>query len=347
MKSALLKEVEKIEIQDIPAPEIGEDDVLIKIRTAGVCGSDLHAFIGQHMFRRPPVILGHEAAGEISRVGRNVTRVKEGDHVVVNPTISCGKCKYCLEGKENLCNSRAAPGVNGWIGTFSEYFPAPADKVYAIPKTLPYNRAALTEPLANSVHVMSMIRRRERKAAAVIGCGTIGLLCVLLAKQMGYETIIGSDPVAFNRDTAEKLGATCTVDPLGQDIEAVIKDATGGIGVDACVVAASAPGILDQASDITKKDGEIILVAMMTKPLELHSTNILTRQQTICGSMLYCTEDFEKALGIVSNNTDLDLLLTHSMPLDEVQQAMILMKERYENVIKVSLTMNDSQGGDK
>lgn len=337
MRAAYLSEVEKMEIRENPIPEIAENEVLVRPKASGICGSDLHAYLGKHLFRKPPVILGHEMAGEVCRVGPGVTTLKVGDRVTVDPSISCGHCVYCRAGNENLCEDRRAPGKDGWIGTFADYFPIRADKAYRFSDKISYDKAALTEPLANCVHILSLVRDRERKAIAVIGCGTIGLLTILLAKRQGYQTIIGSDPLAFNRAVAEKVGATHTVDPLKEDIVSYIRDLTGGMGVDVSVVAAGAPGILDQASDITKKGGEIMLVAMMTEQSTLSSVKLLSRQQELRGSMLYNPVDFENALAVIEGGADLSALLTHTMKLEDVDQAMRMLKERKEDLIKITL----------
>ena len=229
MRAAFLEEVEKMGMRDIPVPEIGPDDVLVQMKAAGVCGSDLHAYIGKHIFRFPPVMLGHEGAGVIAKVGENVTGFQIGDRVTVDPTIPCGKCRCCREGNTNLCPDRVAPGTKAWwggMGTWGDYFPIRADHVYHINDDVSFAKAALCEPMANSMHIISQIRGKDKNSICVIGCGTIGLFAVLLAKHAGYKTVIGSDPMAFIREQAEKVGADLTVDPMHQDIEKIILDAT-------------------------------------------------------------------------------------------------------------------------
>ena len=343
MRAAFLEEVEKMGMRDIPVPEIGPDDVLVRIKAAGVCGSDLHAYIGKHIFRFPPVMLGHEGAGVIAKIGENVTGFQIGDRVTVDPTIPCGKCRCCREGNTNLCPDRVAPGTKAWwggMGTWGDYFPIRADHVYHIGDDVSFAKAALCEPMANSMHIISQIQGKEKNSICVIGCGTIGLFAVLLAKHAGYKTVIGSDPVAFNRETAEKVGADLTVDPIHQDIEKIILDATNGEGVDVTIVAAGAPGILDQAIHLTKRTGEIMLIAMMSEPIAFDSWALLSRQQSLRGSMLYNTPDFEACLKLINEGIDLSPFMTHSMPVEEAGRALELLKNRNENVVKITLTLD-------
>ena len=343
MRAAFLEDYGRMGIWDIPVPEIGPDDVLIQIKAAGVCGSDLHAYIGQHMFRFPPVMLGHEGAGIIAKIGENVTGFHVGDRVTVDPTIPCGKCRCCLEGNTNLCPDRVAPGTKSWwggMGTWGEYFPIRADHVYHIKDDVSFAKAALAEPMANSMHILSQVKGEKRDSICVIGCGTIGLFAVLLAKQQGYKTIIGSDPVAFNREVAEKVGASMTVDPIHQDIQSVIQDVTDGEGTDVTIIAAGAPGIFDQAVDITKRTGEIMLIAMIREQVSFHSWKLLSKQLTLRGCMLYNTPDFEACLELINNGIDLSPFMTHTMPLEDAGKALELLKNRNENVVKVTLSVD-------
>lgn len=343
MRAAFLEEYGKMAIRQVSIPEIGPNDILIKIEAAGVCGSDLHAYLGKHQFRFPPVMLGHEGAGTVAKIGERVKAFSVGDRVTFDPTLACGECPQCREGNTNLCPSRRAPGMSSWYdanGTWAEYFPIEADHVYKIKDEVSFARAALTEPMANSMHILSLVQGEKKDSICVIGCGTIGLFAIFIAKLQGYKTIIGSDPVAFNRKTAEALGATLTVDPSKQDLAAIAKEATGSEGVDVCVLAAGYHGMLNQASDVTRRNGEIMLIAMLTEALEIDSFRYLSRQQTLHGCQLYNTPDFEKSLEIVEDTSiDLSPFMTHTMPLEDAGKALELLKTKYEDVIKITLTM--------
>jgi len=132
MKAAVLTEIHKVEIKDVEKPEIKDNEVLIKVKSTGICGSDLHAYRGHHPFRKPPVILGHEVSGVVEEIGDVVNNIKNGDRVTVEPQLGCGECEYCLTGKYNLCIDRRAPGIGNWHGSFAEYFVAPEGTVYKL-----------------------------------------------------------------------------------------------------------------------------------------------------------------------------------------------------------------------
>lgn len=337
MKAAFVTGLKKAEILEVEKPAIGKGEVLIQVKTMGICGSDLHLYLGLHAFRKPPVILGHELAGVVCEVGEGVTRVKVGDRVTVNPSVACGTCHACKRGLGNICNTRKAPGTPSWIGSFVEYFPAPEETVYKIDDSVDFARAALTEPLSVATHILSRVSVAEPKTMAIIGCGTIGLMTLYLAKKRGIERVICSDPAAFNREQALAFGADVAVDPLAEDpVEAAMK-LTDGEGVDLCIVAAGAPTILNQASQMTRKGGEIGLVAMITKPLSFDSYSVVFREQRIFGSQIYQTQDFEDAFAIVQQDPEMSRFVTQQLPVEEVQHAMELLSEKKENVIKIIL----------
>ena len=340
MKAAYVTGIKETEICEIDKPVPQKGEVLIKIEAVGICGSDLHLFLGAHAFRKPPVIMGHEMAGTVCELGEGVTKFQLGDRVTVNPSVSCGECSTCRRGLENICEQRKAPGTDAWIGCFVEYFPAPEATVYKIHDNVDFPRAALTEPLSVATHILKRTSIQRIKTMAVIGCGTIGLMSLYLAKKTGVEKIICSDPAIYNRNQALKFGADFAVNPLSEDPVSAAKQLTDGEGVDLCIVAAGAPTILDQASQMTKKGGEIGLVAMITKPVSFYSYSIVFREQRIFGSQIYQTSDFEDALEVVQTDDMLSSFITQHMPVEDVQKAMEMLAEKKENVIKIILEWN-------
>jgi L-iditol 2-dehydrogenase len=337
MKAAFVTGLRETQIRDIPIPEIKKDEVLIKVKTVGVCGSDLHVFQGTHAFRKPPVILGHEIAGEVFQIGEEVKKFKVGDRVTINPSVMCYSCNQCKNGLINLCENRRVPGTESWIGTFVEYFPAPESVVYPIKSGISYPVATLTEPLAVAMHILRQIKSAGKQSMAIIGCGTIGILTLFLARQQGYREILCCDPAPYNREMAMKLGAKCAINPIQDDPVQAAYTLTGGQGVDVCIIAAGSPDIVTQASAMTKKGGEIVLVSMITNPIPVNTYSLVFREQTLRGSMLYTPDDFEKALEIINSGISMDVFITHQFPLENVQEAMRVLSEKKENVIKIIL----------
>ena len=336
MKAAFVSDLKKVEIREIAKPTIKEDQVLIKTHTAGVCGSDLHLFLGSHPFRKAPAILGHEITGEIVEIGAAVKNLKIGDRVTVEPQLGCGKCHFCYEGKENLCLQKQVPGTPNWVGTFVEYFPAPATKCYKLADNVSYEVGTLIEPLAVAVHALHRI---DTKAAGrdllILGSGTVGLLALAVAKVQGYSNIICTDTAPYNREMALKFGAHYAFDPLKEDVVAKVKELTNGKGVDATLVCAGAPNIIDQASLCTKKCGLVGLVAMITKNIPVYTYGFVFNEQKLIGSMTYAPKYFAEAVELVNNGLDLKDYVTQIFPLDNAQEALSCLAEKKENVIKV------------
>ena len=336
MKAAFVTDLKKVEVKDIPVPEINEDHVLIKTHTAGVCGSDLHLFLGTHPFRKAPAILGHEITGEIVKVGANVTNVKIGDRVTVEPQLGCGKCGFCADGNENLCLSKSVPGTPNWIGTFSEFFPAPACKIHKLADNVTYEVGTLVEPLAVAVHALHRIDQGTRgRTLCILGSGTVGLLALAVAKTYGYSKIICTDTSEYNRQMALKFGADHVYDPISCDVPAEVKQLTDGKGVDACLVCAGAPNIIDQASACTRKQGVVGLVAMITSNIPVYTYSFVFNEQKLIGCMTYAPKYFAEATALVNNGLDLTEYVTQSFPLSQAQEALSCLAEKKENVIKV------------
>lgn len=335
MRVAVVTEPYKVEIEDRPMPEVGEKDVLIKVVRAGICGSDIHLYKGTHAFRNPPAVLGHEVSGEICQVGGAVTKYKVGDRVTVEPQIPCKECEFCKSGHVNLCKKKVVPGTAAWCGTFAEYFVAPEDVVYKLEDTVSYDVGALVEPLAVAVQAMNLCDASQKDAIAILGSGTIGLLVLAVAVKRGYKQIFCTDTAPFNREMALKLGATAVYDPINENVEELIKEATGQKGVDVCVVAAGAPNIIDQASSVTKKLGEVVLVAMITKEIPVYTYSFVFNEQKLIGSMTYTTEAFKEACDMVNDGINVAPIITHCLPLEESGKGLQILDEKSENAGKI------------
>ena len=339
MKAAMVTATEKIEIREVGEPVIKDDEVLIKVKAAGVCGSDLHLFQGTHAFRKPPAILGHEVAGDIVMVGKAVTRFKPGDRVTVEPQVGCGNCEFCRQGLPNICPGKVVPGTPAWTGTFVEYFNAPEKTLYALADTVSYEEGTLIEPLAVAVHLVERASVKSRDALVILGAGTIGLLAQVVAREMGYKTIICTDTAAFNRETALRLGAAAALNPITDDVTGTVMKLTNGRGADLCLVAAGADGILDQASDCVRKRGEIGLVAMITKKIPFYCYGLVLKEQNLYGAMTYSGWDFRKAADMVNGGLDLGAFITQKLPLERSQEALEILSRKTENVIKAVVTL--------
>jgi L-iditol 2-dehydrogenase len=335
MKAALVTDVEKVSIEEIERPSIKDDEVLIKARTVGVCGSDLHLFRGTHAFRKPPAILGHEIAGDVVEIGRNVKHIKVGDRVTVEPQYGCGECDFCRQGLVNLCARKVVPGTTQWIGVFVQYFNASEKTVHKLNDAVSYKMGTMIEPLAVAVRALRRATVKEKDCLVILGSGTIGLLCLVMAKRLGYRKIVCTDTARFNLDIALRHGATLAINPLETNVADAVKKLTDGKGADLALVAAGASNILDQAAACVGKRGEIGIIAMITEKIPFYSYQIVFNEQTMYGAMTYTTDDFMEAVGMINGGLDLTDFVTQTVDLEHTQEGLDILSQKKENVVKV------------
>ncbi|MCE5268143.1 MAG: alcohol dehydrogenase catalytic domain-containing protein, partial [Planctomycetaceae bacterium] len=197
MKALVLAAPSRFEIQELPTPDIGPDDVLLKIAACGICGSDVHGMDGSGNRRQPPIVMGHEASGTIARLGSNVTGWAEGDRVTFDSIISCGTCWFCRRGESNLCDRRRVPGVAcdefRCQGAFAEYAAVPQRILYRVPESVSFRQAAMIEPLAIAMHALAVTRLSMGDTAVVVGAGVIGLLLTQALRAAGCGQVIAVD----------------------------------------------------------------------------------------------------------------------------------------------------------
>jgi len=337
MRAAFLSAPRKLEVKEVAAPSVGDDEVLIRVRVAGVCGSDLHTYRGVHPFRKPPVVLGHEICGTIVSMGRQVSGFSVGQRVTVEPQRTCGRCPLCLEGRYNICPSKVVPGVGGWVGSMAEFFVAPANRVYLLDESVDDAAGALVEPLAVGAHAVGRAGNVKGKHVAVIGSGTIGLCVLIAARQLGASRVTVSDVLPFKLDAATHLGADRAIDarkaPLPVQFEGE---------ADAVVVAADYPGAIDEAMQICKRGGTVVGVALFERPLKLDVNRAVTGERELRGSMIYRAEDYRTVLGWLREGTiELSHLVTHRMPLAEAPRALQMMDTTDGNPIKILLEVGN------
>ncbi len=335
MKAAFVTDIKKVDIRDIAYPVIAENEVLLKTKVVGICGSDLHLFRGTHPFRHAPAILGHEISGEVIGIGAKVTRFHVGDRVTVEPQVGCGQCEMCRQGYVSLCGGKKVPGTAKWIGTFCQYFPADERTLYKLEEHTSYEMGALAEPLAVAVHALNHAQTKAG-TLVILGGGTIGQLLLAVARHKGYDQIIVTDTAPFNREFALAHGASAALDPLKEDVPMRVKELNGGRGADFVIVAAGAPGILDQACSCLNKRGELCLVAMITEKYPFYSYAVVFNELKVYGSMCYEPKDFSEAVGMINGGLDLEDYATQVLNgLEEAQKGLDILSEKKENCVKV------------
>jgi len=335
MKAALLSESYRIDIVDVDKPKIRDTEVLIRVKSNGICGSDVHAYRGHHAFRKPPVILGHEVCGVVEELGKAVDAVEIGDRVAVEPQEGCGKCQHCLAGRQNICVSRAAPGIGDWKGSFAEYFAAPASKVYRLPEEMSFDTGALMEPLAVGVHAVRRAGVGLEDSVAILGVGTIGLMNLVAVREAGASGIYASDLLDFNLGKARDLGADVAINPGKDDLLEIMRKQEP-YGVDKVIITAAFPSAWEQAVRICRSGGTVCVVGMFGEPVSVDFLKLLLQEKSICLSWLYGREDFLTAIEI-ARSVDLEPVITHRLPLEEAARGLRMMDERKEDIVKIIL----------
>ena len=324
---------------DMPEPQLEKDtDVKVRIRCCGICGSEVHALHGKHPFRIPPIVSGHEVAGDVVEVGSAVKDFKVGDRVVVEPHYGCGECWYCKHGLYNVCVNKKVLGAMGWSGGLGEYIVTPECTLVHLSDTLSYEEGALIEPVANGMYAVRNTEITKDSTICIIGAGPIGIGDLLCAKLYEPRLIIIADISQFNLDKAKEMGAEHTVNSREKDLYQEVMALTDGLGVDMTFLAFGDEPTLNQAASITRRGGQLIQHALMLDgigfPYQVHQQHELDFK----AYNMYQRKDFELICqAIDQGRMDLSHFVTQRYPIEEFAQAMHMADKRPEPVLKVMM----------
>ncbi len=346
MKAMLLSEPSVLQITQVDTPQPAADELLVRVRACGICGSDVHGYDGSSGRRIPPLIMGHEAAGVVERVGENVQAYAAGDRVTFDSMISCGRCRFCRDGAMNLCDDRRVMGVScgdyRQHGAFAEYVVVPQHIVYRIPEDLSFEHAAMVEPVSVAVHAVARTPVELGGSAVVIGCGMIGLLCVQSLRAAGCGLIVAVDPDASRRERALASGADVALDPKAQDVASEVLARTEGRGADVAMEAVGATDPIQTAIASVRKGGAVTLVGNIAPQIDLPLQSVVTREIQLigtCGS----NGEYPQCLELMARKAiDVAPLITATVPLDEGPQWFDRLHRGEAGLMKVIL--NPSEG---
>jgi len=329
MKAALLYGVKDLRIQDTDMPEVGYGEILVKVKAATTCGTDLKIYQRGYVSGviKLPTVFGHEWAGDIVEAGEGVTWLKKGMRVRAGNSSPCLRCHMCQRGKYNLCEDMM------WLwGAYAQYIKVPARIValntQVIPDHLTYEEAAVTEPLACVLHGVEDARVKLGDTVAVIGAGPIGLLHLLVAKKMGADKIIVSDTIDERLQLARELGAEETVNAKREDTVKKTKQLTDGYGADVVIEAIGTPATWEQALKMVRKGGIALMFGGCPPDTEIRvSTEQLHYgETTILGAFHTTPAHFKKALNLIASGTvNVKPLITRKMKLDEIEEAFQIL----------------------
>jgi L-iditol 2-dehydrogenase len=321
MKALVLKEYGLFRYEDVPLPEYGKDEVLIKVVACSICGSDVHGMDGSTGRRIPPIIMGHEAAGVIDQVGENVYSYQVGDRVTFDSTIYCGECYFCRRGEMNLCDNRKVLGVScvhyRQQGAFAEYVAVPQHILYRMPDQITFEQAAMVEPLSVAFHAITNSRVSINKTAVVVGTGMIGLLVVQMLKAAGCGKIIAVDVKQEKLDLATKLGASYCLNSQAEDVVGEIMKITENRGADLAFEVVGIGATLQTAIASVKKGGSVTLVGNLRASVEFPLQAVVTRQISLFGSCASVGEYPDCLDLIASGKVNVDAFISAVVPLSE------------------------------
>lgn len=288
MKSAVFYGKEDLRVEEREMPEIKADEVLVRVHACGICGTDAHIFCGDEGAAPTPAgtVLGHEFAGEAVKVGSAVKGISVGDKVCVDPNKLCGGCEFCRKGIGHFCTDMIGIGTTV-DGGFSEYCAAPASQVYKVSDSLSYEAAAMTEPVSCCLHGIELCNIKCGDTVAVIGCGMIGLLMLQLARLSGAGTLIAIEPIAEKREQAVALGADMAIDPMSNDVKALLSEA-GIEQIDTVIECVGRTSTIEQAIAIAGKYSTVMMFGLTApaaeitvKPFEIFKKEITLKSSFI------------------------------------------------------------------
>ncbi len=339
MRALLLKEYMHLEMTEVPEPEVSPNEVLVKVRACGICGSDVHGLDGSTGRRIPPVVMGHEAAGIIARTGRDVHGWAPGDRVTFDSTVSCGSCHFCRRGEINLCDRRQVLGVSCGDyrrhGAFADFVVVPANIVYRLPETLSFDHAAMIEAVSVAVHAVNLTPRALGDTAVVVGCGMIGQLTIQAARAAGFGRVIAIDVDEARLKMAADAGASATLNSSTCDAPAAVLAATEGRGADAVLEAVGATDPIRTAIACVRKGGAVTLIGNFSPQIELPLQSVVTRQIRLQGSCASAGE-YPACIELLSSGAiRVDSLISARTPLDEAAVWFDRLYRREGNLMKV------------
>ncbi|HLA07440.1 MAG TPA: galactitol-1-phosphate 5-dehydrogenase [Anaerolineales bacterium] len=341
MKALVLKEYTQFAYEDVPMPQLGPQDVLVQVKACGICGSDVHGMDGSTGRRIPPLIMGHEASGVITKVGEEVTGWMEGDRVTFDSTVYPLDDWYTRQGLYNLSDNRQVLGVScedyRRHGAFAEYVSVPQHILYRVPDSVSFKQAAMVEPVAVSLHALSLTPLRLRDTALVVGSGMIGLFMVQVLRAAGCSQIIAIDLEDRKLELAQRLGATTVLNPQRDDIPVSVRGLTAGRGADVAFEAVGITAAIQTAIESVRKGGTVTLIGNISRSIELPLQMVVTRQIRLQGTCSICGE-YPAALNMIEKGIiNVDNLISATAPLADGAEWFHRLYTQGNDLMKVIL----------
>jgi len=318
------------EIREVKVPAFGPLDVLVKVKVASICGTDLHIYQWDRWAQKrihPPLVPGHEFCGNVVALGDEVTSVKEGDFVSAEMHVACGKCLQCRTGDAHICQNVKIIGVDS-DGAFAEYVVIPETNIWKLDPAIPQEYASILDPLGNAVHAV-LAGEIAAKTVGITGCGPIGLFSIAVARAVGASQVFAIEVNEHRRRIAKEMHADFVLDPSTEDVRSIVMEKTDGLGIDVVLEMAGHPSAIRTAFDIVRRGGRISLLGLTSKPISLNfSEDIIFKGitvQGINGRRMYQTWYQMTAL-LKNGKLDLHPAITDRMAMSDFSKGMDRLK---------------------
>ncbi len=341
MKALLYTKPYTFEYTDVPDPAVGDEDILVRVKACGICGSDVQGHTGKTGRRLPPLIMGHEAAGVVERTGRNVTRFAPGDRICFDSTVYCNQCPACKQGQYNRCVKRQVLGVSvpefRRHGAFAEFVAVPHWICAKLPDNMSFVQASLLEPTSIGTHAANRPPISKNDAIVVIGAGTIGLFVLQAAKLRGARATLACDVNEFRLGLAQQVGADVCVNPAKTSLKETVLKATEGRGADVAFEVVGFGETFRQAISVTRMGGYVVAIGNLQKETEFNLQELVSRELTFTGSYASAGEFRTCIDSIASGRINVGPLISAVLPLKEGAAAFKRLLDGKENLLKIVL----------
>jgi len=341
MKQAVMTSPGVIEIRDVPAPEPGPGQVLLRIKRIGVCGSDIHVYHGKHALTPYPVVQGHEVSGVVEKLGPGVKGLRTGDSATFQPQVTCGKCYSCTHGAYHICDNLKVMGFQT-TGAGSELFALDARLVLKLPSGTSYDHGAMVEPTAVGVHAITRGGGVKGRKVLVLGAGPIGNLTSQVARGMGAAQVMITDVSDYRLGLARECGVDFAVNTAREDLAARIRESFGEEKADLILECVGAGPTISQAVSVARKGTDIVVVGVFGDKPQVDMGTVQDRELRLIGTLMYQEPDWKKAIELIgSERVKLAPLVTNHFAFADYKKAYEYIDANRERAMKVMITVQD------
>ena len=339
MKQAVMTSPGQIEFRDVPVPQVGAGEVLLRMKRIGVCGSDIHVWHGKHALTPYPVVQGHEVCGVVEKVGAGVRGLKPGDIATIQPQVTCGTCYACTHGASHICDTLKVMGFQT-TGAGSEFFVAAADKVLKLPAAMDVEHGAMIEPAAVAVHALGRAGDITGMKVLVLGAGPIGNLVAQAAKGLGASAVMITDTSQFRLDLAGECGVDARVNVTGTNLATAILERFGQSKADLVLECVGSPQTIAQAVAVARKGTDIIVVGVFGDKPTVDMGTVQDRELRLIGTLMYREPDWKTAIDLVEKGkVRLAPLITDHFAFADYRAAYQYIDGHRERAMKVMIVV--------